>query len=75
MNENQSRKIGAVWARHMHGIHAIAADIGQFADIGIGIFELAGLVGGIADSGGNRGKEGGNFGKHGFNRTVTTSFG
>jgi hypothetical protein len=73
MNEDEGRKIGGVGARNMYGIHAIAANIGQFADIGVGMFELAGLVGGIANGRSDGSEKGRDFGKHGFNRTVTIS--
>ncbi len=49
------------------GIHAVAADIRQFADIRISLFELPRLVSGVTDGGGERGEKSGNFCKHDLN--------
>ncbi len=49
MDEDQSRQVGGFGALDVDGVHAVAADVGQLANIGIGLLELAGLIGGVAD--------------------------
>ncbi|EGE55990.1 hypothetical protein RHECNPAF_770024 [Rhizobium etli CNPAF512] len=64
VNEDESRQIGMFRTLDMDGIHAIAADIRQFTDIGIGLFESPCLVRGVADGGGEGSEKSGNFCKH-----------
>lgn len=68
VNEDQSRQIRIFWRRDVDRIHAVAADIGQFADIRIGVFKLPRLISGVTDGGGERGEKSGNFCKHDLNK-------
>ncbi len=64
VNEDERGQIRLFRTPDMDGIHAVAADIRQFTDIGIGLFESPCLVRGVADGGGEGSEKSGNFCKH-----------
>jgi hypothetical protein len=65
MDENQRRQVCILRARDMYGIHPEAADVGQLADIGKSLFELAHFICGITDGGCDGSEKSGDFGDHG----------
>jgi hypothetical protein len=51
VDEDKSGKVGGLWAWNMNGIHAVAADVGQFSDIGMCLLDLVRHIGGVTDGG------------------------